>query len=519
MLGTVLDELKLSSPSGQHRNSQRAQTAWLDGLRGYAALLVFFCHFSFVYWNNVRYAYGTVIPQNSIIPNGTYYPGGVPVWNGTNVTIADTTRNTYPIQLPVIRLLVDGDPMVVIFFLVSGYSLSLKPVSLIRNGSSAHAQLLSALSSSVFRRPIRLLLPVICSTLIVVFAVTIGLYSHAATFASKSTIFHRHFKGWAFEAVPNILPSLNLQMIDWFYSMYDLLDFFTHFHWTMTRYDLHLWTIPVELRCSLLLFLTHLGTSHLTPRSRLSLLAISILLALTWGDTWEMALFWIGQFLCEIDLIHPPSLTSPLRKRHLSALFIALYLLSTPLTWAHCTPLYRPLTLVPIWGLRVHEHSRFWQCLGATLLLVLVARVPAYRNFFSNSLARYLGRISFALYLVHGPVLRSVGYSTAFTLWKYLGRKGGRYHFCVFLTGSVVLPVTLGCANLFCRRVDEPIVRLARWVEGALKGEVGEEERWEWEGEMERRVEREGLWGEEERSGRESEEDAEMGRVGRGSLS
>ncbi|KAG8624355.1 hypothetical protein KVT40_007422 [Elsinoe batatas] len=521
MLGTVLDELKLSAPSSQSRNPSRAQTAWLDGLRGYAALLVFFCHFGIVYWNNLRYAYGTVIPVHSIIPNGTYYPGGQPIWNGTNVTALEPYRHTYPIQLPIIRILTDGDPMVVIFFLVSGYSLSLKPTSLIGNGPSSHSHLLTTLSSSVFRRPIRLLLPILASTLLVVFAVTIGLYTHASTFASSSRTFHLYFHGWAFEATPHVLPSLNLQLIDWLYSLYDLLDFFTHFHWTMTRYDIHLWTIPVELRCSLLLFLTHLALAPLHVRARLSLLTISILLALTWGDTWEMALFWTGQLLCEIDFIHPPSPTLVTNKRHVAALGVALYLLSTPMVWAHCTPFYRPLTWVWIPGLRPNEASRFWQCLGATGLMVLVARVPVLRGFFSNGLARYLGRISFALYLVHGPVLRSLGYSLAFKLWQVVGREGWRYHFCVCLTGMVVGPVTIGVANVFCRRVDEPVVRLARWVEGWMKGEGeedGEEGGWGWQVD-ERLEEQRWLQGHRRGDSGISTEEVELGRVGRGSLS
>ncbi|PNS19502.1 LEC14B protein [Sphaceloma murrayae] len=467
MLGSILDEFKLSIPQGQHHTTARGQTAWLDGLRGYAALLVFVCHFSIVYWNNLRYAFATVIPQYSIIPNGTYFPGGTPVWNGTNVTMEEPVLNTNPIQLPIIRLLTDGDPMVVIFFIVSGYSLSLKPVTLMRKGAAAHAKLLTSLASSVVRRPIRLLVPIICSTLIVVFAVVLGLYSHAARFASESEKFHRYFKGWAFEATPKVAESLNLQMEDWFYSMYDLLDFSTHFHWTMSRYDIHLWTIPVEFRCSLMLFITQLGTSQMSANSRLVTLTSFVILALTWGDMWEMALFWAGMLLCELDMTHPPSGSpGPLRKRWIFALFVSLYLLSMPMVWAPYTPFYAPLTWLHVRGLRGSEQSRFWQCLGAGLLMICVSRIHACKAFFSNSTARFLGRISYALYLVHGPILRSLGYSTAFSLWQIFGRETrAQYNFCVFLTALVVGPAVLVAANVFCKRVDEPIVRFARWAE------------------------------------------------------
>lgn len=67
-------------------------------------------------------------------------------------------------QLPIIRVVHSGRFMVTIFFVISGYVLSYKSLKLAREGK--HIQLLDTLASSVFRRWIRLHLPVIASTLV-----------------------------------------------------------------------------------------------------------------------------------------------------------------------------------------------------------------------------------------------------------------------------------------------------------------------------------------------------------------
>ncbi|KAF2150503.1 hypothetical protein K461DRAFT_269946 [Myriangium duriaei CBS 260.36] len=375
------------------------------------------------------------------------------------------------IQLPILRLVTFGDPMVVIFFLVSGYSLSIKPLSLIRSGPCAHAQLLTSLSSSFIRRPIRLLLPIFASTLIVLLAAQIGLYSYAASFASKPTKFHQYFKGWAFEATPVIAPTIYLQIVDWCYSMYDLLDFVTHFHWTMTRYDIHLWTIPVELRCSLILFATYIATALMNSTTRLVSLAIFVAAAMTWGDAWEMGLFWIGMGLCELDMMIPAAAhKGGIPKRWIANFTVGLYLMSTPMMFAKHSPFFSDLMRIHIWGLRESDQARFWQCIGATQVLITVSRCQTFKSFFSNRLARYLGRISYALYLVHGPILRSLGYSLAFKLWQITGRATqAQYSTAVVLTAIVVLPAVILAADIFCKKIDEPITRLSRRIESRLR--------------------------------------------------
>src|SRR6202012_1390350 len=84
-------------PQSLHNNSSKPKvrpTAWLDGLRGWAALFVFWYHFSMNYhhWTSLGWGY---------------------------------QDNRAILTLPVIRTVIAGPGMVSIFFVVSGYSLTL----------------------------------------------------------------------------------------------------------------------------------------------------------------------------------------------------------------------------------------------------------------------------------------------------------------------------------------------------------------------------------------------------------
>jgi peptidoglycan/LPS O-acetylase OafA/YrhL len=145
------------------------------------------------------------------------------------------------------------------------------------------------------------------------------------------------------------------------------------------------------------------------------------------------------------------------------------------------------------WG---YDRLHFMYNTGAFAIVFSVSESPALQSFFHNTLSRYFGRISFGLYLVHGPVCHMVGYALIPQLWAYtdgpvqaaldglpagaswtdeervLSAKrpyegGTEWGFEVgfLLGGLVVVPVTIWAADLFTRYIDEPVVRLARRIE------------------------------------------------------
>jgi hypothetical protein len=133
--------LQFLLPSWLRTRSNKAprklySTSWLDGLRGVAALFVVIHH----------YAY-------------TFTATSMQGWR----TGEDGDHNWF-FQLPLLRVVHSGRFMVAIFFVISGYVLSYRSLKLAREGKPI--ELLDSIASSVFRRWLRLHLPVIASTFI-----------------------------------------------------------------------------------------------------------------------------------------------------------------------------------------------------------------------------------------------------------------------------------------------------------------------------------------------------------------
>ena len=129
-------------------------TAYLDGMRGLAALTVFFCHYFY---------------QSFVIAEGW---GSAP-------------HNYHILKLPFLRLWYQGPPAVCVFFVISGYALSLRPLKFVR--SRSYEDFAVTLSSLTFRRGIRLYLPTTISTFMVVILLRLGVYEMTRDFANDRT--------------------------------------------------------------------------------------------------------------------------------------------------------------------------------------------------------------------------------------------------------------------------------------------------------------------------------------------
>jgi peptidoglycan/LPS O-acetylase OafA/YrhL len=85
----------------------------------------------------------------------------------------------YITQLPIIRLLYTGTVMVFIFFVLSGFSITLKPLKLARQGASN--LLYNNLVSATFRRAVRLYFPCVALMLLVLLQTYFGCFQYAET--------------------------------------------------------------------------------------------------------------------------------------------------------------------------------------------------------------------------------------------------------------------------------------------------------------------------------------------------
>ncbi|KAL9948798.1 hypothetical protein D7B24_008119 [Verticillium nonalfalfae] len=250
---------------------------------------------------------------------------------------------------------------------------------------------------------------------------------------------------------------------------------FGHYH---PRYDPHTFTIPMELRGSMFVYIFLLATAAFKPKARHALAAVLTAYCLQMGR-WDMATFLGGTLMSELD-IRAADTRLPLSRHaqqhhHLQqsigsrrafrwlAVLASLYLLSYPDAAAEYTPGFQymstwvPRYYVPLAGWMVY------QSLGALLLLWCILRSPLLRRLLESRLPQYLGRVSFSLYLVHGPVLHSLGFWIMPRLFDRFGRAGG------YAIGYVVLlSVTLYLTNLWHRKVDVWSIGVGKRVERAL---------------------------------------------------
>lgn len=409
-------------------------TSWLDGLRGVAAF--------FVAWHH-----GTV---------GFYKP----IRNGWHAT--PTSNNL--LSLPILRIFLSGSAMVDIFFVISGYVLSVKAFKLARHGGK-HAEIYSSIGSSTFRRGPRLYIPTLSVILLTAIAAQIGITDPLAPLPYR------------YPASANMFDQLHT----WFNASLWYITPWSGYH----IFEQNSWTIPYEFKGSLFVFLTCMGLARSGDRFRGIFLWGMLCFWLYFGS-WDFYLFNAG--MCAADFgcwwnrepervvlpvavetareeyivqdedavkeeqdiadqqssaatkftdlplepmspsrpqiqpisIPPPQPQSPRRRNpFLSILYalllvLILYLLTPPENGEGyaTSPGYIWLyNFTPSWWVGGGGAGRWWPCL-ASLFLVLLVEVAGpdsvYQRVLTTRFAQYLGDVSFSLYLCHGPVLHTV---------------------------------------------------------------------------------------------------------------
>ena len=387
-------------PSPLHRRQQNdpgksdglAPTAFLDGMRGLAAFAVFICHLTYGTFD-ITHAWGARPDPEIHQPNAF--------------------REF--VRLPIVRLLYSGPPMVAIFFVISGYALSHKPLRQMR--SRQFDQFTTTMTSSIFRRGLRLFLPCFASTFFVICLAQLNLYRLTENFSIQMRM--------VLESHCYTQSNIWLQLKDWVKQMLIFVDVF---NWSLfagsIELDRHLWTMPVEFRCSMALFLTHMLVARMSSRLRMMTFVGLIVWGISW-DRWELCPFWAGAVIAELDIIWAsttvadlPSITTkpqPQRpQRSLSSLYClafvaSLFLLSFPDIAGNVTPGY--VTLDSFIPKSFSEKHRFWPSVGAVMIVWCSCRLELLRNkVFCWTPVQYLGKISFPLYVMHGPVIHTLGY-------------------------------------------------------------------------------------------------------------
>ena len=458
---------------GKSANSKQGEMIDLltvtDGLRGIAAFFVVWHHMSLLFFSwNVHKA-----------------------WDGSE---GDSL-----IQLPIIRLAVSGLPNVYVFFVISGYALSFKPLKLLRQAKLEATY--SSLASSALRRHTRLFAPPAVICFISMLMTSMKLYGDGGGIpgAATPTLPMPHFDTiWA-------------QFGDYILFILQLCDPFAiaQRRWA---YNEPLWTLPVEFRSSFVVFGLLLALTGSSGRTRV--ITISAISAYCLFFVHLPEFLFCGGMLVAAIRIHfdhhdedhvkdtindnhsivldpldvKPRITDRLRSwwaclsgcRPLRLLFsvlclvTSLFLLSVPriaLGGASATGYTTLAGLIPIHYFLAGVPESFWLAQGAVALVLTVDRSPPVlqRLLLSNRVAAYLGRVSFSLYLVHGVLLQSLGWFVGKALVDTVDPESdAQYVAAVAVTALVFWPVTIWAADLTWRFVDTPSVRLSAWLQRRL---------------------------------------------------
>ncbi len=442
------DYASLFSPWPQKPASSQPEklrpTAYLDGIRGFAAFLVYWHHHQL--WAHVPVQ--LIALESSFGFDGFHYFAALPV-----------VRNFFH----------GGHFAVAVFFVISGYVLSAKPMSLIHAGEQA--KLADNLGSALFRRWLRLYIPVICTTFIYMTIVhALGIW-----------IDGREHKANYFQAV-----------WDWYAELKNFTFVFNAGKVGWLSYNFHLWSIPTEFKGSIVIYTSLLAFSRCPRNARLWCEAGLVFYFLYIVDGWYCALFTSGMLLNDMEQLAAkddlPAFFDrfrPYKQRIFYGMFAAaLYLGGCP---AHSAEV-QGLRANPGWFLlsylkpqAVFDAKWFFLFWASVCLVASTPHIPWLKRFFESRFCQYLGRISFSLYLVHGPVIWTLGdrlyaavgwpkdsrmlnipqWHNIFPLPK-TGPLGLELSF--LLPHLILLPVTFYLAEITTRIFDEPSVRFPQWL-------------------------------------------------------
>ncbi|KAH7399746.1 putative acyltransferase [Cadophora sp. MPI-SDFR-AT-0126] len=404
-----------------------SRTGYLDGLRGFAAFLVYWQHHNS--W--VRETSG----DDEIFENAFGYTG-----------------KHYLATFPFLRVFWTGGHFAVpVFFVISGYVLSAKPLTLMQSGETI--KLFENLSSALFRRWMRLWIPVAITTYIyMTMAHYPGFYTddyfHKATYREEIWEWYSNIKNFSF------------------------------------MFDTRVQGLNCRLRVALVSF------SRFPRNSRLFAECVLIWYFIWVTDGCFFAMFIAGMLLCDLDLLAINNDLPRFIKRlepykniifyHL--LIIGLYLSGVPA---------RNMDMNNVWKARgwyylaylkpqaTFDYKWFYLFWAATFTTASIPRIGWLRRFFEGRFCQYLGKISFGLYLVHGPVIfiladrlySAVGFvrirhlknmpqwPNAFPL-SMAGPLG--LEFAFLAPHIILLPVTFWLAEIVTRFIDDPAVKFAQ---------------------------------------------------------
>ncbi|TQS32691.1 hypothetical protein Golomagni_06990, partial [Golovinomyces magnicellulatus] len=351
------------------RDKYRQSIKWINGLRGILSFLI--------YWHHHQlWAHSESMALVLELPFGF-------------------RKCYYFATFPFIRTFFSGGHLAVsVLFVLSGFTLSAKPLraSLKKDYMTA----LDVASSAFCRRWLRLYVPFAVMTFLYMSMWYLPVLGHLIRPASA-------LEGWTQEAQR------------WLREFWSYSYIFSDLSDPWSRYNDHMWTLILELRGSLVVHVVLLVTTRWDSRLRIILLTLLTVYFLLVVDGWYCAMFLCGSLLCgsAIEKEYNSSkkmLQNTRGYRTWFYLALATYLGNVPHVihdhlkrmpgWYYLSFLKPSAMVDPKW------FYLFW---ASYLLVYVIMQNTTMQRLLEWNVFQYLGSVSFGLYLVHGPLLWTLG--------------------------------------------------------------------------------------------------------------
>lgn len=378
---------------------------YLDGLRGLASLSVFLFHFVLLFYPSIE--------------SGILFYG-----------------------LPFINLIWAGHFAVCIFFVLSGYVLT-RSFFL----DKEHERLVSG----VVRRYIRLLIPVLATSLVVYLFISINFFPTTEGIAGTWSLFNGTPKG--------ILDMLSQTFWGTFFE-------------GQNTYNNVLWTMTYEFMGSMIVFSFASLFGRLKNRWIFYLAAIIFFLKTLYLG------FLLGMLLADLYNSNPTNTSLKLNNTIIklillvTGLFLGSYMVNgsgmTAIVYTLMGDFYNfimsimpiPIASNMLTGLNwITPPQIFYYTVGAFIILLVLLNSSILKQILSSRIPVFIGGISFSLYLLHPIILCSYSVSLFSLLYPHISYLAASV--IVLLSTTVILA---GCSYAMKLYVDDPGVQLSKAI-------------------------------------------------------
>lgn len=263
-----------------------------------------------------------------------------------------------------IKFITYGRLSVLIFFVLSGYALSVGQLNLEKR------KLALATTSRYFR----LLIPILITSLIAYALLKLDLMFNleVATTPEKSS----NWLGTFYKFDASIKDVIKFSFYDVFFK-YD----------NGKSYNSNLWTMPIEIIGSFMIY-TYLGIYRSTEKINWKVILPSSIGLFIFKPLYSC--FLIGYIIAEINKKYDGDYLFGILKTNKIEIFFLLIFFTSAILSSY------------------FRGNDYVTCLFASFIVISVSFSKNLKSFFSNGLSSYLGRISFPLYLIQIPIICSL---------------------------------------------------------------------------------------------------------------